>query len=230
LQYLLTLPLYRLPIRPARVVLIPTLLLDLLLTLTVPTLRLACVAVLFAFPGSLVLAVDPFLLSLSFGLVSANSPYSVTVRTVLVLSILPTTLAIGLTLLTLLVLASPLFGLPLLDLGLASLLSLTLLLLPRFISLLDLLASLGTPNTTLPALLLGTRRDRCRRRTPLCRLLSLTLLATFGPLFLTLLLAFRPLLLAFSLLLLALFATIVTAPLRLGVRTKPGQRDSRYAE
>ena len=144
------------------------------------------------------------------------------------MAVLPLALAIIIALALLLPVS--LFGLPLLDLGLASLLSLSLLLLPRFIPLLNLLTALSSPYTPVLALLLRPGRDRCRRRAPLSRLLGLALLATFGSLFLTLLLAFGPLLLTLGLLLLTLFATIVTAPLGLSVGAKPSQRDSRDAE
>ncbi len=145
------------------------------------------------------------------------------------MAVLPFALAV-IVALTLLLLPVSLFRLTLLGLSLASLLSLSLLLLPGFISLLHLLPPLGTPDPAVLALLLRPGRDRCRRRAPLGRLLGFALLATLSSLFLTLLLAFGSLLLPLSLLLLALFTTIVSTPLGLSIRAEPSHRDRRDAE
>ena len=145
------------------------------------------------------------------------------------MAVLPFALAI-IVALALLYLTVSLFRLPLLDFSLAALLSFTLLLLPGFVSLVYLFASLGTPNASFLALLLGPSRDRGRRRASLSRLLSLALLATFGSLFLTLLLAFGSLLLPLGLLLLAFFATLIATPLGQGIGAKSNQRNRRNAE
>ena len=212
---------------------IPTLLLDLLLTLTIPAFRLPILIVstgLLTLPGLLILAIHTLLLPLSFGLVSADTPDTITVRSVLslVLAVLPFALAVTVAL-TLLLLPVSLFGLTLLILSLTPLLGLALLLLPGFVPLLNLLAPLSTPNSAVLPLLLRAGRDRSRRGAPLLRLLSLTLLLALGPLLLTLLLALGLLLLFFGALLLSLFATLVSAPLSIDIGAKPGHHNASRA-
>ena len=210
----LALSLQRLPVRPAVIVLVPTLLLDLLLPLAVPTLDTTIIPVarLRAAQSILVLAVLPNLLALPLSLVLAVTPIGIVVP----LSVIPISVDLILpillfdrTLALSFVLTGTLFRMALLDLGLPLLSRLTLLLLPRLIASLHLFTTLlAKIAIILPLLrLCGDRRRWC---TSLFGLLGLPLLAPFGTLLLTLFAALLTLLLNF-------LAALVPTLLRLGV-------------
>jgi hypothetical protein len=126
--------------------------------------------------------------------------------------------------------ALPLFHLPLLYFVLTLLLGRTLLLLPGLVSLLDLLATLRTPNPSLP--FLGLLRLCRNGRGPFGTTLRLLLL----PLSLSLLLIFLSVRLPFLLfflallgsLLLSLFLLFATAPLSTGVGGKTDKTNAAY--
>lgn len=120
-------------------------------------------------------------------------------------------------------LSRSLFGLSLLVLSLSLLLGLPLLLLPRIIAALNLLATLLSKIAVVPTLL-RLRGDRLRRSPPLFRLglrllLGLSLLTPLGLLLL-------PLIASLLTLLLGLFALFVPTALRLGVRAQADNRNA----
>jgi hypothetical protein len=234
----LTLILDRLPVGPAAVVLVPPLLLDLLLPLTVPVFGTAIIPVVLPrpVPGALVVAIllvlpiYAVLLPLPLYLVALpvapiDIVVSLTVLPIAVVLILAN-LLIGRALTLSFLLSRPLFCLTLLDFDLTLLLCLALLLLPGFVPALNLLSAL-LPVIRIALLpLLGLCGHRRRRSSALYRLLlllSLALLALFTFLLLPLFAPFLSLLLG---LLLVLFPT----PLRIGVNAQPHKSYARDAQ